>query len=111
MAAGLTTHMSANDHVFLPGVSVESFPLPAPADDPPTALRECDEIREILTPRVFHAVRQQDNAFWRKRFNSTFIMGNEHYRAAEAPQGVENLFAAGRIQVVRRLVKQQDVSP
>jgi hypothetical protein len=27
-------------------------------------LRKCNEIREILTPRVFHAVRQDDNAFW-----------------------------------------------
>jgi hypothetical protein len=31
---------------------------------PLAALRECDEIREILTPCVFHAVRQQDYAFW-----------------------------------------------
>jgi hypothetical protein len=72
-------------------------------------LGERDEIREILAPRVFHAVGQQDYAFWRKRFNSTFIMSNKDYRAAEASQGVENLFAAGRIEVVRRLIKEQDV--
>jgi hypothetical protein len=27
-------------------------------------LRKCNEICEILTPRVFHAVGQHDNAFW-----------------------------------------------
>ena len=43
------------------------------------------------------------------RFNRTFIMSHKHYRAAEAPKGAKNLFPAGRMKVVRRLIEQQDV--
>ena len=83
----------------------ESLPLPGERTVG-KYLRKCDEICEILTPCVFHAVRQDDNAFWRKRLNRTFIMRHKHYRAAEASQRGENLFPAGRIEVVGRLVKQ-----
>jgi hypothetical protein len=39
--------------------------LPLPGEHPPGRyLRKCNEICEILTPGVFHAVRQDDNAFW-----------------------------------------------
>src|ERR1700722_5120293 len=72
-------------------------------------LRKCNEIREILTPRVFHAVRQDDNTFRWNRRKRTFIMRHKPYRAAEASQRGENLFPAGRIEVVGRLVKQEDV--
>ena len=75
-------------------------------DDP---LRKGDKICEILAPRVFHAVRQDDYAFRRQRLNRTFIMSHKHYRAAEASQRAEYLFPARRIKVVGRLIKQQDV--
>ncbi len=74
-----------------------------------TVLRKGDKICEILAPGVFHAVRQDDNAFGRKRFNRTFIMSHKHYRATEAPERAENLFPASRIEVVRRLIEQQHV--
>ena len=47
---------------FYPAMA-ESYPLP---ERRPVGkhLRKCNEICEILTPRVFHAVWQDDNAFW-----------------------------------------------
>jgi hypothetical protein len=54
--------MSANDHLFYP-VMAESSPLPGERA-PGKYLRKCNEICEILTPCVFHAVWQDDNAFW-----------------------------------------------
>ena len=49
--------------VYFYPATAESLPLPGER----TAgkyLRKCYEICEILTPCVFHAVRQDDNAFW-----------------------------------------------
>jgi hypothetical protein len=43
--------------------TVESLPLPGERTVG-KYLRKCNEICEILTPRVFHTVRQDDNAFW-----------------------------------------------
>ena len=61
MAGGLTSRIGANDHLFLSG-QVTTGPLPLVLAK--WHLRKCDEICEILAPRVFHAVRQDDNAFW-----------------------------------------------
>jgi hypothetical protein len=54
--------MDANDQLFLSAMA-ESWPLPG-GRAVGKYLRKCDEIREILTPGVFHAIRQDDNAFW-----------------------------------------------
>jgi hypothetical protein len=47
---------------FYPAMT-ESLPLPGERTVG-KYLRKCNEICEILTPRVFYAVRQDDNAFW-----------------------------------------------
>jgi hypothetical protein len=88
---------------FYPAMA-ESLPLPGERTVG-KYLRKCNEICEILTPRVFHAVRQDDNTFWRKRLNRTFIMRHKDYRTTEASQRGENLFPASGIEVVGRFVE------
>jgi hypothetical protein len=49
--------------IYFYPVMAKSLSLPGERT-PGNYLRKCNEICEILTPRVFHAVRQDDNAFW-----------------------------------------------
>ena len=49
--------------IYFYPVMAESLFLPGERT-PGNYLRKRDEICEILTPCVFHAVRQDDNAFW-----------------------------------------------
>jgi hypothetical protein len=62
MIAGLATHIEVNDHYILTGYGGFADLVVAPRQLA-TVLRKCDEIGEILTPGVFHAVGQDDNAF------------------------------------------------
>src|SRR3954453_7530515 len=75
----------------------------------PEVLRQRDEIRKIFTPVVFHTVGQQQNPFWLKRFDRTLVVRDKDDRASIGPQGTEHLVAAGRVEVVGRLVEQQHV--
>jgi hypothetical protein len=84
MTEGLATQMTANDHYIFIGLWRNRSLRRASRTT--RALRECDKVCEILAPCVFHAVRQHDNAFWRKRLHRTFIMSNKHYRSAEPSQ-------------------------
>ena len=62
MTAGLATHMAVNDRYILWGYG--GIVAIARKRQLTTVLRKGDKICEILTPCVFHAVRQDDNAFW-----------------------------------------------
>jgi len=63
MTAGLATHMAVNDHYNL--WSYGGIVALGRKRQLTTVLRKGDKICEILAPRVFHAVRQDDNAFGR----------------------------------------------
>ena len=63
MIAGLATHIAVNDHYIYRGMA-DSLVL-GPPRQLTTALRKRDEVGEILAPRVFHAIGQDDYAFWR----------------------------------------------
>jgi hypothetical protein len=72
MIAGLATHIAVNDHYILTGYG-RLAGLRRPERQLATvlrksgesALRKRDEVGEILAPRVFHSVWQDDNALRR----------------------------------------------
>jgi hypothetical protein len=64
MIAGLATHIAVNDHYIFNGLWQIAWSL-ALERQLATVLRKGDEVGEILAPRVFHSVRQDDNAFRR----------------------------------------------
>jgi hypothetical protein len=72
MIAGLATHIGVNDHYILTGYGrltglrlQERQLATVIRKRGEQALRKRDEVGEILAPRVFHSVWQDDNAFRR----------------------------------------------
>src|ERR1700742_1137510 len=70
---------------------------------------KCDKFGEILTPRVFDPIWENDYTLGGKRFHRTLIMCHKDDGTAECPQCRQDLFPAGRVKVVGWLVEQQDV--
>ena len=68
-----------------------------------------DQVGELVVPGVLYPIGQQHDALRLERLHRALIVGDQHNRAPVGAQGGQDLAAARRVEVVRRLVKQQDV--
>src|SRR5664280_781885 len=67
------------------------------------------QVGELLAPGVLDPVRQQDDLVRRQRVDGALVVGDQDDRPAVRRQRLEHLTPTDRVEVVGRLVEQQDV--
>ena len=70
---------------------------------------EGDQVAEIVAPGVLHPFGHEDDVFGRESLHRAWVMGDEHDGAGIGVQRLQHLAAARRIEVVRRLVQQENI--
>src|SRR5262245_46330275 len=81
----------------------------SPDDASSVNLREFDEVEEVVRPTIDDGVGHQQHAVGCELQHELNIVADQQHRALPAAQGGTDGRARWRVEVVRRLVEQQQV--